>query len=203
MERIQLGKLQLSESEAIIAGDPCYFDDTLHACYEIANQWGAGEYPVYVEIVDGGVEALYLMREQTRRFDFRKSDEIGWLGVDSGQLAFAAASIIDTWTESGALAEQDFEKPVTDYDAACHATLHTPLQAGHVSTRLRRYHEHDYRPVATAFASRTKHGDGEYPLCKLLTSDEQCIGYKLVFDPPYPDDEYADSYWDDEVEYED
>lgn len=189
----KIGYLTLKEGEALVVGDPCYFDklpgrDDLIA--RIETGWPAGDYPVYVELEEKDVAHNTVLRliivghplQRGGRAHIRgEAEEYAACGVDSGQMAFAAAGAILNWTDSRPYRlEETGLKPASDYEAACFATLHSQLGAGALATRQTGSSPGDYHPIATAFASSTAYGDGVYPV-NLLMDGARIAGVEVLF----------------------
>lgn len=205
----RIGKLKLAENEGVRVGDPCYFNGSLDATQLVELGWPAGEYPVFVEVEEGSSyvrpEAL-ILGDAPYYAEFAQIGNL--LGVDSGQMAFIAESILPTWTQDRSELP-DFDNPQDDYENACVATLRNQLTAGWLRSRLVAEKPDFSNPAnmtATAFASGTKFGDGQYPLLAARTSDGKISALKVAFngssDNPYEDEDEWDIE-DDEEDYDD
>lgn len=202
-----IGFLKLAANEALMVADPCYFKygetrADLQAKIELG--WPAGDYPVYVELVASAREGNNANSRLILSGVSYQSAFVGgtlkrwrWLnatqkhvfdaGVDSGQMAFAAAGTLHNWTEADSCAFGYGIAPKNDYDAACTATLYSQLGAGPLATRLVGSVEWgNTKPVATVFASSTAYGDGTYPVSLLCDGDGAIMGVQVAVE------------WDDE-----
>lgn len=204
MDTFKLGRLRLAQDEAIIIGDPCYFDDTPHGYAAVELGWAAGEYSVFLATDEGLPSALILYRRDWIPDVARLTQDapLRHLGVDSGQMAIIAASILPTWTEN---AQVNLHAPTCDYDWVCAATLESQLSANFIGSRLvKRGDPHSRQQIGKAVATSTRYGDGQYPLYVAknesgitavivvfhwneMSDDDEWDEAENSDDPPYPD----------------
>ncbi|MBK8035272.1 MAG: hypothetical protein IPK17_38370 [Chloroflexi bacterium] len=87
---------------------------------------------------------------------------LAFLGVDSGQMALIAGHVLPGWSHIDPV---DFHSPASDYDWAAVATLRSQLGADFLGNRLMVTGDpYPATQIGTAVASRTRYGDGQYPL---------------------------------------
>lgn len=188
MDVFRIGKLRLAQHEQLVVGDPCYFANTPNGCHTIDLGWAAGNYEVYLATEGGLPLALILSRYGSLHPSavdwFIREEPVDYLGVDSGQMAMIAASVLPTWTHNDRVA---WDAPACDYDYASIATLQSQLRANLIGSRLTFVSAEANMSIGTAVASSTRHGDGEYPLVIVRSSipsyetDEREIAAVAVF----------------------
>lgn len=176
---LEANTLNLGSSVTVL--DPCYIPGSMHMEMKIEIPYGYTWEP-YVEMTDEGFWGNRVAKLGITRNGFRNitSHNVGYAGVDSGQMMIIDTDAIRKWEDT----EYDDESaPELSYAGACRITL-SEEQAGVIED--------------LAVVSSSGLGDGSYPVFVY----EDALGQveRIEVDFLLKDDE--DDFWEDFYEEE-